>query len=209
MNPKVKRAFSKAFYESEQFLTLHWQGVAIVKCPFDLHQYQEIIYETKPTLIIETGSFLGGSALYLSHLLDIQGEGRVVSVDLEADKELPEHERLSFITGVSSTDLAVVEHLRRDAAGERVMVILDSDHSKKHVLRELQLYSRLVSKGCYLIVEDTNLDGELFAPGSLEDGGPAAAIKAWQPSNQGFVVDERRERLGLSFNEGGYLRRIR
>lgn len=209
MNSKVAKQFSREFYLSEQFLTLHWQGVSIVKCPFDLHSYQEIIYETKPTLIIETGSFVGGSGLYLSHLLDLQGEGRVISVDLAADKDLPEHPRLTFIKGVSSTDLSVLDGLREEAKGERVMVILDSDHSKQHVLRELQLYHRLVSTGCYLIVEDTNPDGELFAPGSMAEGGPAEAIKAWQPTNRGFAVDERRERLGFSFNQGGYLRRIR
>lgn len=207
---KAQAAFSRWFYEDKSFLTLHYQGVPIVKCPFDLWSYQELVFETKPTLIIETGSFLGGSGLYLSHLLDLQGgDGRVVSVDLADDRPLPEHDRLSFISGVSSTDLAVVEHLRRDAKGEKVMVILDSDHSKKHVLKELQLYHRLVSVGCYLVVEDTNTDAKYFVPEALAEGGPEAAIKAWQPANNGYGVDYSRERLGFSFNPGGYLKRLR
>jgi cephalosporin hydroxylase len=209
VNSKVAKQFSREFYAELAFDTLHWQGVRIVKCPFDLHMYQEILFETKPTLIIETGAFVGGSALYLSHLCDIRGEGRVISIELESDRDLPKHPRLTFLAGVSSTDLAVLDHLREEAKGERVMVILDSDHSKQHVLREMQLYHRLVSKGCYLIVEDTNPDGYQFAPNNLEDGGPMEAIKAFQPTNNGFKVDEHRERLGLSFNQGGYLRRIR
>ena len=206
---KAQAAFSKDYYQRTPFLSHHWMGTPIVKCPFDLHSYQEIIFETKPTLVIETGTFAGGSALFFANLFDMLGEGRVVSVDLRDTNDLPEHDRVNYIQGVSSTDLAVVEHLRRDAAGERVMVVLDSDHTKDHVLRELQMYSRLVSTGCYLVVEDTNLDAEIAFPGALRDGGPAAAIKAWQPTNNGFEVDETRERDGFSFNTGGYLRRVR
>jgi cephalosporin hydroxylase len=208
---KAQAAFSRWYYTKQPFLTHHWMGVPLVKCPFDLHSYQELIYETKPTLIVETGTFAGGSALYFAHLFDILGEGRVVTVDIrEADViQLPEHERIGYIQGVSSTDLAVVEHIRRNAKGERVMVVLDSDHTRNHVLRELELYHRLVSTGCYLVVEDTNMDAEIFVPGALKDGGPAAAIKAFQPTNHGFEVDHTRERDGFSFQPGGYLRRIR
>lgn len=206
---KAQAAFSRDYYQRTPFLTHHWMGVPIVKCPFDMHAYAELLWETKPTMLIETGTFAGGSALYFADLLDLIGDGRVVTVDLRDTEDLPEHPRVSYIQGVSSTDLAVVEHLARDAKGERVMVVLDSDHTKDHVLRELQLYHRLVSVGCYLVVEDTNLDAEIAFPGALKDGGPAAAIKAWQPGNHGFAADETRERDGFSFNRGGYLKRIR
>lgn len=208
---KAQAAFSRDYYTQQPFLTHHWLGTPLVKCPFDLHSYQELIFETKPTLLIETGTFAGGSALFYASLFDLIGEGRVVTVDLrdEGVIQLPEHERVDYIQGVSSTDLAVLEHLKRDAKGERVMVVLDSDHTRDHVLKELQLYHRLVSVGCYLVVEDTNMDAELFVPGALKDGGPGAAIKSWQPKNHGFEVDVTRERDGFSFQPGGWLKRIR
>lgn len=208
---KAQAVFSRYYYDQQQFLTHHWLGVPLVKCPFDLQSYQELIWETKPTLIIECGTFAGGSALYFADLFDLIGDGRVVSVDIrdEGVIDLPSHPRISYIQGVSSTDLAVVEHLRRDAKGERVMVVLDSDHTRDHVLKELQLYHRLVSVGCYLVVEDTNMDAERFVPGALKDGGPGAAIKAWQPKNHGYEADPTRERDGFSFQPGGWLKRLR
>lgn len=212
---KAQVGFSRWFYEEHPFVTLHWRGIPIVKCPFDMQMYQEILWETKPTMIIETGTFAGGSALFFANMFDLIGEGRIVTVDLGSNTsnlpEPPEHPRISYIQGVSSTDLAVVEHLRRDAKGERVMVVLDSDHTKNHVLRELQLYHRLVSKDCYLVVEDTNMDAAKYfcGPEPLAGGGPAQAIKEFQPTNHGFTVDTVRERLGFSFNPGGYLRRTR
>lgn len=208
---RAQAAFSKDYYTQQSFLTHHWLGTPLVKCPFDLQQYAEIVWETKPSLIVETGTFAGGSAKYFASLFDLIGKGRVVTVDLRAPGviPLPEHDRIDYIQGVSSTDPAVVEHIRRDAVGERVMVVLDSDHARDHVYRELEFYSRLVSVGCYLIVEDTNLDAELFVPGALKDGGPGAAIKKWQPTNRGFAVDETRTRSGFSFQPGGYLKRIR
>lgn len=204
-------AFSRSYYKSNVYLETHWMGYQVVKCPLDLWAYAEIIWETTPDLIVETGAYIGGSALYLAHALDAVGDGEIVSIDLrpleEMDVEFPEHDRIEFLPGVSSTDPVALSHVKQKAQGKRVMVILDSDHTKAHVLRELNLYSPLVAKGCYLIVEDTN-PWSYMALGHSECG-PAEALKEWQPVNRGFEVDRHRERWVLTQNPGGYLRRVR
>ena len=208
--PAVQDKYSRWFYEAGGPLDLNWQGVPLVKHPIDLWMYAELIHETKPDLIIETGAFMGGSALYLSHLCDIEDRGRVLSVELNTANDLPSHPRLDFLLGMSSTSKEVIEHVGKAADGKRCMVILDSAHNRKHVLREMQLYKQFVSKGCYMIVEDTNEHGYPYGIGDIdEDGGPLEAVRDFQPRNQGFTVVRRPERLGFSQNPGGYLRRDR
>lgn len=187
------------WYQNQLDFANTYKGVACVKNPLDLWVYGEIIHETKPGLIVETGTFHGGSALWLADQFD----GDVISIDLAADRDLPHHDRVEFVTGTSSTDPRVTELVRAAAKGKRTMVILDSDHSKTHVLAELNVYAGLVSVGCYLIVEDTNPFAYQGAPG------PARALKAFQPTNKGFEVDRSRERFGITSHPGGFLRRIR
>lgn len=211
--PYVDERFSRLFYEHEVPFTLTWMGRGCVKCPFDLWMYAEIIYETRPDIIVETGTFDGGSAMFLAHMCDIIGHGQVVSIDIRSDHSeltdgcLPEHPRVEFVAGLSSTDKQVLDLVK--AKGKRGMVILDSAHNRDHVLQELNLYHGLVAKGCYLVVEDTNPHGYPFGVGDIVDGqGPAEAIKDWQPRNRGFECDRSKERLRMSQNPGGYLRRV-
>jgi cephalosporin hydroxylase len=182
-----------------------WQGHTTFKCPLDLWLYQEIIHAVRPGLVIETGTFFGGSATYLGWLLDTQGRGRVVSVDIDP-RETPPHPRVSYITG-SSTDPAIVADIKSQVpADEPVMVILDSDHSEQHVYAELQAYADLVTAGSYLIVEDTNINGH---PANLRHGpGPMEAAQRFLSERSDFVVDEDKHRLHLTLNPKGYLRRI-
>lgn len=206
----VHPGYSKLWYQKiASNINPRWHGVVVVKNPADLFTYQEILFETKPDLIIETGTFAGGSALYMAHLLDLLGHGRVLSIDLEIDRPLPAHPRIDFLLGMSSTDPVVLSHVAKHAEDKRCMVILDSAHGAEHVLNELNLYSPFVAKGCYLIVEDTNPDGYFLGPDTRDGQGPAEAVKAWQPRNRGFLVDLDREKYGFTQNPGGYLRRVR
>lgn len=213
--PYVDDRFSRLFYEREVPFGLTWMGRICCKCPFDMWMYAEIIHATRPDIIIETGTFDGGSALFLAHMLDIVGNGKIISVDIRSDVskltdgKLPEHPRIEFLAGLSSTDPRVLEHVTAWADGRRGMVILDSAHNEKHVLDEIRLYHKFVAKGSYLIVEDTNVHGYQFAVGDIEgEHGPAEAVKAFQPKNHGFEVDRSKERLLMSQNPGGYLRRV-
>jgi cephalosporin hydroxylase len=205
---KVVHDFGKAYYGSSAFNETFYLGVKIVKCPLDLWAYQEIMYAQKPDLIIETGTFCGGSALYLGSTFDaLKHDGQVISIDIrDADAvDLPEHPRVEFLTGASSTDPKVLDYVKGKAEGKKVMVILDSDHRKDHVFDELTLYHGLVSPGCTLVIEDTNQ----LAYGRMGvQAGPAEAIRKFKPDLHGFVRDKRWERFLFTCNPGGYFRRL-
>jgi len=203
----VSTQFARLYYgrvESTVFGT-RFLGIQTLKYPTDLWVYQEIISETLPELIIETGTWHGGSALYLATLCDAIGHGRVITIDTDPGEPLPEHPRVTYLRG-SSVDrglLATLENEARGASG--VMVILDADHTRSHVLQELEAYSQLVTVGHYLVVEDTNVNGHPVLP---EHGpGPAEALKDFLPDGR-YVVDRSRERLLLSANPDGFLRRV-
>ena len=185
-----------------------WLGVSVVKSPTDLVILQEIIAETRPNLIIETGVLAGGSTYYLATLFDLIGiDGKVIGVDVDLSAVSPyiaDHPRVELIEG-SSTDPAVVATLRERAEGRRVMVDLDSDHRAEHVEGELRALAPLVSPHCYLVVEDTWMGRTVrFDQGP----GPAEALDAWLAEGQPFEVDRWRERLLLTGMAGGYLRRL-
>lgn len=184
-----------------------WLGTPVLKCPFDLWVYQEIIHELRPDLILECGTAHGGSAHYMASLLDLIGKGRILTVDIAPMENRPEHERIEYLNG-SSTAPEIVEAFRTAAAdAETVLLVLDSDHSRDHVLEELRLYSDLVTPGSYVIVEDTNINGHPVMP---EFGpGPMEAVEEFLRANRNFVVDREREKLYITFSPSGYLKRMR
>lgn len=213
---QITNEFNKRWYyhDKETWDSLAWMGVKVWKYPTDLWIYQEIVFELQPDLIIETGTAFGGSALYLAHLCDILGSGRVLSIDIES-KPRPEHERVTYITG-SSTDMSTWDMpelekatllLRQpdvDRPDRKCLTILDSDHRAMHVRRELELFA---PRSDYLIVEDTNLNGHPVRP--KFGPGPYEAVEAFLRSDAGreWERDPLRERLMLTANPGGYLRR--
>lgn len=182
-----------------------WFGHRMLKCPFDLWMYQELIVRLHPDLIVETGTFEGASAFYYASLLDLLGHGEIVTVDIEERANRPQHPRITYLAG-SSTDEKVVEQVHGKSQDKSiVMVILDSDHTEPHVRRELDLYSPLVTPGSYLVVEDTNVNGHPVFP---EFGpGPMEAVVDFLAMTDEFEVDSDMERHLMSFNPNGWLRR--
>lgn len=209
-DPTTILDFNRWYYDADVWGDTYYMGVKVWKSVADLWSYQEIIFETEPDCIIETGTAFGGSALWMAHCLDrVAGMalGRVVTIDINLEHVLSAHRLHSSIFGVTgdSTSPATLRGVLEYTKGRRVMVTLDSNHSKDHVLRELELYAPLVSSGCYLIVEDTNVNGH---PVLLSHGpGPAEALAEWLPQHQEFEVDPHRTRFGLTFQPGGYLLR--
>ena len=193
-------------YESDAWTRATWLGAQALKNPLDLWVYQEIMAETRPALVVETGTYRGGSALFLASICDLLDVGEVVSIDVEPVRDdYPEHPRITYLGGRSSTDPDVVAEVRERAAGRNVLVILDSDHSQAHVEAELEVYAPLVPVGCYLIVEDSNI-GRIrkdLMPGPLE------AIETFLARSDSFEIDREREKFLITFNPSGYLRRIR
>jgi cephalosporin hydroxylase len=206
----VAEQFHKLYYDlgeqGKTWMDTRWLGVPVGKIPFDLWIYQEILFETKPDLIIECGTSSGGSAYYLAGLMDLLGKGRIVTIDVVVCANLPAHPRIQYLTG-SSISPEIVEMVKKNIQpGNSVMVILDSDHSAPHVLRELQIYSPLVTKGDYLIVEDSNLNGHPVWP--AHGPGPMEAVQEFLATNNEFKIDKSREKFLVSFNPNGYLRRF-
>src|SRR5438105_7195486 len=133
--------FHERYYGSRVWMNTHWRGVPTQKCPLDLWVYQEIMWSTRPDLVVETGTADGGSALYLASICDLLQHGRVITIDIDVRPGKPQHHRIEYLSGRSSVDPSVVAHVRRQAGRGRVMVILDSDHSRDHVLAELRAYA--------------------------------------------------------------------
>lgn len=209
---RVSREFTKVFHDlkAQTFSTTTWLGVQLVKTPNDIVVMQQIINETKPDLIIETGVYLGGSALLFANLMDLLGiDGKVIAVDVDLAAVRPkvhEHPKIELLEG-SSTDPEIVARIRAAAErSERVMVDLDADHRAHHVLEELRIYSPLVTPGCYLIVEDGFLGGRPVRPDAVP--GPSEALDAWFGEEPPFEPDRWHERYLLTQNPRGYLRRV-
>jgi cephalosporin hydroxylase len=191
--------------EGHIFKRTYWMGVPCEKCPLDLWIYQEIFNEIRPDLVIETGTHLGGSALFIAHMMDLLGKGEVVTIDINPGVR-PAHPRIRYVLG-SSVDETLLASVLGDRPAEVRMVILDSDHSKAHVNRELELLSPHVTVGSYLIVEDTNINGHpthpAFGPGPFE------ALGEFLAGTTDFVVDPLREKFLMTFNPKGFLQRVK
>ncbi len=202
--------FTRLYYQTPvPVRTWHdtrWLGHPVLKTPLDLWNYQEILHERRPDVVVECGTAGGGSALFLASVMDLTGHGRVVSIDVQPNPGRPPHDRITYLVG-SSTSPEIVERVRAEVDGAaRVMVILDSDHSEKHVLDELRLYSPLVSPGDFLVVEDTCVNGHPVAP--QHGPGPMEAVEAFLRETRAFVVDPRDRKFLMTFNPRGYLRRV-
>jgi cephalosporin hydroxylase len=193
---------------AEPVLQAHYCGYLVQKNPLDLWVYQEILWDTKPDLIIEMGTASGGTTLFLANQLDLIGNGEIISVDIDNRLGIvPRHPRITYLVG-DSVDQVIVTKIAIRAAekgwSKKVMVILDDDHTTDHVSRELDLYNMMVTPGQYLIVEDTNVDWPL---GFGE--GPGLAVFRFLSMNKGkFFADKSREKFLMTWNPGGYLRRL-
>jgi cephalosporin hydroxylase len=211
-NFKLKRNivdhFHKLYYESgeETWRNTFWLGTPTQKCPLDLWIYQEIIFEVNPDVIIECGTYGGGSALFLASICDLLDHGEVITIDIKVIEGRPEHKRITYLLG-STTSQEIVEKVQAFIKNKnRVMVILDSDHNREHVLKELKIYSHFVSKDSYLIVEDTNVNGH---PVELDFGpGPLEAVKEFLEGNKSFVIDKSKEKFYMTFGPDGFLKRV-
>ena len=182
--------------EESRFLGIQtWQN------PFDVWITQEIIFETKPDVIVEAGTFRGGSALLWAMFLEqVNPAGRVVTIDIQdkRDANARSHRlasKVDFLTG-SSTDPAIVAAVSQRVAGKRALVILDSLHTREHVAGELAAYAPFVPVGGYIIVQDTAV-GAIHAAREF-----VAANDAWQ-------IDLSRQRMLYTNNHEGFLKRIR
>lgn len=183
----------------------YWRGVNVWKNPLDLWLYQEILHDVAPDVIVEAGTKFGGSAYFLANMCDLLGRGQIVTIDVTEQPNRPQHERITYLTG-SSTDPAIIDEVDRIIDGRRIIVLLDSDHSARHVLAELRAWHDRVPVGSYIIVEDTNVHGHPVFP--THGPGPMEAVDSFLAENDQFVIDESMHKFYMTFNPRGFLKRV-
>ncbi|AFY94668.1 cephalosporin hydroxylase family protein [Chamaesiphon minutus] len=199
-----------------------WMGRPIIQFPQDMLAMQEIIWNLKPDLIIETGIAHGGSLIFHASMLELVGEDAdVLGIDIDIREhnrsEIEKHpmfKRITLIEGSSIDDKTVQKVFDFAKNKQRVLIILDSNHTHEHVLNELKIYSRLVTKDSYLIVFDTLVED---MPDSLsgdrpwgKGNNPKTAVWEFLKNNDRFEIDKKIEsKLLITVAPDGYLKCIK
>ena len=197
------------FQRDVVFDRISWMGVKALKNPMDCWVYQQLLAEVRPRVVVELGSAYGGSTLFLLHMLDLLGDGVVVSVDRERAGFAVRHPRLRRVDG-DLADPAVIDQVYALCAGNGpVLVVHDADHDRDAVLRDLRNYAPLVTVGSWFIVEDGIVDVLPDLPRvPAELVGPFAAVVAFLDGNPEFEIDHAAEACAITYNPGGFLRRV-
>jgi len=223
-NAELKNAakeFNTASNKAQYSYNFSWMGRPIIQYPQDMIAMQELIWEIKPDLIIETGVAHGGSLIYYGSLLELIGKGEVLGIDIDIRKhnrhEIEKHsmfKRIKLVEG-SSIDKETLNKVKEHVKGrEKIIVCLDSNHTHDHVLKELELYSPFVSLNSYLVVFDTIV--EFLPEGYFSQkrpwgigNNPYTAVEAFLAANRNFIIDQAIDnKLLISVAPNGYLKRI-
>ena len=218
---EVSSGFTEETIRAGYSYNFTWMGRPIIQYPQDMIAMQEIIWEVKPDLIIETGIAHGGSIIYYASILELIGKGEVLGIDIDIREhnriEIENHpmsKRIHMLQG-SAISEEIIEQVKPFAKDKKtVMVCLDSNHTHEHVLKELQLYSPFVTPGSYLVAFDTiveDLPADLYTdrPWSVGDN-PKTAVHEFLKTNSDFVINKEIDnKLLVSVAPDGYLKRIK
>ena len=187
-------------WNQKYMYTFSWMGRPIIQLPEDMVRLQELIYNIKPDVIVETGIAHGGSLIYYASIFKAIGKGRVIGIDIDIrehnKKALEEHELFPLITLVegSSTDKNVFEKVKSYISNnEKVIVLLDSCHSASHVYDEIKLYSELIPKDSYIVVQDGIMEELWDIPRGENDwkyDNPVTAVNKFLNENENFAYEE-------------------
>ena len=214
------RQWTKQMWNAELWKRVSWLGVPVLQWPTDLILMQELIAELRPRVIVETGLYVGGTAVYYASLLNLlEIDGRIISIDLQIHPEARKHvaasrfhDRIRLIEGDSKSD-AVHSELQRELGGEsNVLVCLDSDHSYAHTLAELRRFSQYIPIGGYLVLFDTICEDLADTPRgdpAWKQDSPMTALRQFLSENPQFSTDARFEKFLVTFAPHGFLRRYR
>ena len=213
----LTRLWTNVFVYNRLMYEPTWLGIPIIQFPGDIVMMQELIWKVRPDVIVETGIAHGGSAILAASILELLGKGRVISVDIEIRKHNrlainshPLSHRIEMIEG-SSIDAEIVAAVRKKVhKGEKVLVIFDSNHSFAHVLKEMEMYSSLVSKDSYMVVMDGTLGQLQDLPNSKpewSEDNPLKAIHTFLERNPEWEIDPYYNRLLVTSNPDAFLRR--
>lgn len=211
----------KELVKAKYAYNFFWLGVPVIQLPQDLQAFQEIIWEVKPDLIIETGVAWGGSVIFSASMLEFLGHGKVIGIDVDIRKHNRRaienhkmHKRINLIEGSSIAPETIEKVYKIAKKCKKIMVFLDSNHIHEHVLAELRAYAPLVSPGSYCVVGDTGIEDLPLGTTSDRPWGrgnnPKTAVWEFLKENKKFKIDKNIEsKLILSGSPDGYLKRIK
>lgn len=210
----ISKLWLRSGWDSKYVYSFTWMGRPMIQLPEDMLRIQEVIYQVKPDVIIETGVAHGGSLVFYASLCKAMGQGRVIGIDMEIRphnrKAIEEHELFDYITLVegNSVDEQIVNSVKAMVKpGERGFVVLDSNHSKQHVLAELDAYSDMVAINSYIVACDGIMGSLVGAPRTSEDwswNNPKAAAEEFVKTHDNFIMEEPK----FLFNEGVITERV-
>ena len=214
----LSRLWLKAYVQARLTHDLSWMGIPIIQFPEDICMMQELIWKVRPDIIIECGVAHGGSLVFYASLLELLGRGQVIGVDVEirhynrvAITNHPMAPRITLIEGSSISREVVARIKKRIRNAKKVMVVLDSNHSAKHVAQELKLYSELVTPGSYLVAMDGAQGYVWDIPSGKAEwkrDNPLTAIEQFLSRDKRFAADDHYTRLKVTANPKGFLRRL-
>lgn len=216
---EVGLKWTRVWAENRLSYEIDWLGIPVIQTPIDLMLMQELIFKVQPEIIIEIGIAHGGGLIFYASLMELLNKGKVIGIDIdirEHNRKVieahPLFKRIEMIEGDSVSDKTLREVRKRIPKNSKVIVCLDSDHSKVHVLRELELYQEFVVPGYYIVVFDT-ITSKLAELGVFDekyiDNGPKEAVDEFLEMNDNFEIDEQFNKLYISYTLNGYLRRVR
>lgn len=210
----VSQAWLRCGWDNKYVYTFTWLGRPIIQLPEDLIRLQEVIYQLKPDVIIETGVAHGGGLIFYASLCKVLEKGRVIGIDIEIRphnrKAIEEHELFPYITLLEGSSIApeIIRQVKLSIKPEdKVLILLDSNHSKDHVLAELNAYAEFVTPRSYIVATDGIMQDLVGAPRSQPDWGknnPQTAVKEFLQVNPEFILEPPQwlfdESEGLSEN---------
>ena len=212
--------FDKSF-EHEYSYHFTWLGLPIIQYPQDIIALQEIIWKIKPDLIIETGIARGGSLIFYASMLELLQKGEVIGIDIDIRKHNkkaieshPLNKRITMIEGSSIKKDIIKKVFKLSQNKKKILVILDSFHTHSHVLKELEAYSELVSKGGCIVVFDTvveDMPKNSFPnkPWSIGNN-PKTAVKEFLTKNNRFKIDKTIEKeILITSCKNGFLKCVK
>ncbi|MET0466928.1 MAG: cephalosporin hydroxylase family protein [Chitinophagaceae bacterium] len=220
---EAARSFNTESNKAQYSYNFKWMGRPVIQYPQDILAMQELIWEIKPDLIIETGIAHGGSLIFYASILELIGKGEVLGIDIDIrehnKKEIEAHPMFKRITMIQGSSIApeTVDQVKAFAKDKPViMVVLDSNHTHEHVLEELKAYAPLVSLNSYVVVFDTIVEHlpEDYLPGLKRPWGigdnPLTAVRTYLAENSQFEIDESiNNKLLISVAPDGYLKRVK
>jgi cephalosporin hydroxylase len=215
----LSRLFTRSGWQQKISYEVTWLGIPIIQTPEDILMMQELIWKVRPDVIIECGVAHGGALMLYASMLDLLGKGHVLGIDVEIRKynrlalqSHPLSKRYTLIEA-SSIESATVEHVKKLIhPDDRVLVAVDSNHTKAHVARELELYAPLVSVNSYIVVFDGVMEVLTDAPGgspTWATDNPWHAVREFLSGTSEFEIDPYYNRLKVTYLPGGFLKRIR